>query len=73
MLEWAGAAFVKLTKFQAWQKLVFVLAAISNIDSREKASKSSFCWSSDSFMKEYALLCVYSDICHQHFDAASSY
>ena len=24
-------------------------------------------------MKEYALLCVYSDICHQHFDAASSY
>ena len=34
--------FVKLTKIQAWQELVFVLSAISNIESREKASKLSF-------------------------------
>ena len=41
MLEWAEATFVKLTKIQAWQELVglFVLSAISNIESREKASK----------------------------------
>ena len=45
MLEWAGAKFVKLTKIQAWQELVFVLAAISNIESREKTSKLSFWWS----------------------------
>ena len=64
MLEWAGAIFVKLTKIQAWQELVFVLSAISNIESCEKASKLSFWWQ---FMKEYALLCVYSDICHRHF------
>ena len=39
MLEWVGATFVKLAKIQAWQELVFVLSAISNIESREKASK----------------------------------
>ena len=37
MLEWAGATFVKLTKTRTWQELVFVLAAIRNIESREKA------------------------------------
>ena len=39
MLEWAGGTFVKLTKIQAWQELIFVLSAISKIESREKASK----------------------------------
>ena len=65
MLEWAGATFVKLTKIQAWQELVFVLAAISKVESREKASKYILMvwWH---FMKECALLCVYSDICHRH-------
>ena len=58
MLEWAGATFVKLTKIQAWQELVFVLAAISNIESREKALKSSFWWSDDNLWKNM-LCCVY--------------
>ena len=38
MLEWAGATFVKLTKIRAWQELVFVLAVISKIESRENFS-----------------------------------
>ena len=66
MLEWAGATFVKLTKLQAWQELVFVLAAISNIESREKASKIIILMVWWQCIKEYALLCVYSDICHQY-------
>ena len=56
--EWAGATFVKLTKIQAWQELVFVLAAISKIESREKASKLSFWWSDDNPWKNM-LCCVY--------------
>ena len=32
------ATFMKLTKIKAWQELVIVLATISNIESREKAS-----------------------------------
>ena len=39
MLDWAGATFVKLSKIQTWQELVFVLSAIINIESRKKASK----------------------------------
>ena len=58
MLEWAVATFVKLTKIQAWQELVFVLAAISNIESREKASKLSFWWSDDNLWKNM-FCCVY--------------
>ena len=50
MLEWAGATFVKLTKIQAWQELVFVLAAISKIDSRERALNFSY---SDGLMTIY--------------------
>ena len=67
MLEWAGATFVKLTKIQAWQELVFVLAAISKIESRQKGSEIIILMVWWHFMKEYALFCVYSDICHQHF------
>ena len=41
MLEWAEATFVKLTKIQAWQDLafdlVFDLAGISKVESRDKA------------------------------------
>ena len=51
MLEKAGATFVKLTKIQAWQELVFVLSAFSNIVNREKASKLSFWWSDDNSWK----------------------
>ena len=50
MLEWAGATFVKLTKIRAWQELVFVLAVISKIESREKALKFSY---SDGLMTIY--------------------
>ena len=50
--------FVKLTKIQAWQELVFVLSAISNIESREKASKLSFWWSDDNLWKNMHC-CVY--------------
>ena len=39
MLEWTGATFVKLTKIQIWQELVFVFGVISKIESREKVSK----------------------------------
>ena len=53
MLQWAGATFVKLTKIQAWQELVFVLAAISKIESREKASKF------DDTLWKNMLCCVY--------------
>ena len=49
-LEWAGATFVKLTKIWAWQELVFVLAAISKIESREKALNFSY---SDGLMTMY--------------------
>ena len=58
MLEWAGATFVKFAKIQAWQELVFVLSAISNIERREKASKLSFWWSDDNLWKN-VLCCVY--------------
>ena len=58
MLEWAWATFVKLTKIQAWQELVFVLAAIRKIESREKASKLSFWWSDDNLWKNIHC-CVY--------------
>ena len=51
MLEWAGATFVKLIEIQAWQELVFILSAISKIESREKASKLSFWWSDDCLWK----------------------
>ena len=58
MLEWAAATFVKLTKIQAWQELVFVLSAISTNESREKTSKLSFWWSDDNLWKNM-LCCVY--------------
>ena len=50
MLEWAGTTFVKLTKIRAWQELVFVLAAISKIESHEKALNFSY---SDGLMTIY--------------------
>ena len=37
MLDWAQATFVKGSKIQSWQELGFILAAISKIESREKA------------------------------------
>ena len=37
MLEWAEATFVKLSKIQAWQELVFDLACISKVESFDKA------------------------------------
>ena len=58
MLEWAGATFVKLTKIQAWQELVFVLSASSKIESREKASKLSFWWSDDTLWKICFVVCI---------------
>ena len=50
MLEWAGTTYVKLTKIRAWQELVFVLAAISKIERREKALDFSY---SDGLMTIY--------------------
>ena len=47
-----------LTKIQAWQELVFVLSAISKIESCEKASKLSF-WGSDYTLWKNMLCCVY--------------
>ena len=49
MLEWAGATFVKLTKIQAWQELVFILAAISKLESRSWKGFEFFIfrWSDD--------------------------
>ena len=47
---------MKLTKIQVWQELVFVLSAISNIESREKASKLSYWWSDDNLWKN--MYCV---------------
>ena len=68
MLEWAGATFVKLTKIRAWQELVFVLAAISEIESREKALNFSY---SDGLMTIYEgivfVVCIFWHICHRHF------
>ena len=59
MLEWAGATFVKLSKIQAWQELLFVLSATSNIESREKASTLSFWWSDDNYLWKNIHCCVY--------------
>ena len=73
MLEWAGATFVKLTKIQAWQELVFVLSAISKIDSREKASNLSFWWSDDNLWKNICfVVCIFWRM-PSTFYAASNY
>ena len=58
MLEWAGATFVKLTKIKAWQELVFVLAAISKIESW-KGFKFFLFWWSDDNLWSVRLCCVY--------------
>ena len=65
MPEWAGETFVKLTEIQAWQELVFVFSSMSNIESREKASKLSFWWSDDNLWKNM-LCCVYI-LTYRHF------
>ena len=67
MLEWAGTTFVKLTKIRAWQELVFVLAAISKIERREKAVNVLILMVWWQIMNGYALLCVYADICNWQF------
>ena len=74
MQQGPGATFVKLTKIWAWQELVFVLAAISKIEIREKALIFSYSDGLMTMYNGYALLCVLEDlIAHDMFATSRGY